>query len=168
MLSEAPQNTFTRGLNLSPTGDDVARTVSERGGTTTPGQRSNGPMRWIEGALEASPFAGPTMQRNRQQTTDLFGEMISDITPSATTRQAAGETVAEGFNYNKARAGAQVEDAYRYFDRMVEEGGGRAAKVPATALQDLSEQYKQLLQTDGGFAELVYQDTDLNHENAIR
>lgn len=166
MLSEAAQNTFTRGLNLSPTADDVARTVSERGGTTTPGQRSNGPMRWIEGALEASPFAGPTMQRNRQQTTDIFGEMISDLTPSATTRQAAGETVAEGFGYNKDRAAAQVEDAYRYFDRMVEEGGGRAAKVPATALQDLSEQYKQLLQTDGGFAELVYQDTDLNRSIA--
>ena len=161
LLSPYAKNTLTGGLNLAPSADDVARSVSERGGTTTPGQRGPGMMRWIEGALESSPFAGPTMRQNRQQTTDIFGDIISELTPSATTRDAAGDTVAQGYSYNKDRAAAQVEDAYKYFDKMIEQYGGRAAKVPANALQDLSAQYKDLRRVDGGFAEMVYQDSDL-------
>jgi hypothetical protein len=106
------------------------------------------------------------MDRNRKQTMGIFGDIVEEASPTATSREAAGEAAVEGFEYNKARAGAYVEDAYRLFDEAVEKGGGRGAKIPATALQDLSSQYKTLLATDGGFADLVYQDTDLSRSIA--
>jgi hypothetical protein len=123
-------------------------------------------MARIEGALESSPFAGPTMDRNRKQTMGIFGDIVEEASPMATSREVAGEAAIEGYEYNKARAGAYVEDAYRLFDEAVEKGGGRGAKIPASSLQDLSSQYKNLLSTDGGFADLVYQDADLSRSIA--
>ena len=56
----------------------VAQKVSERGGTTTPGQRGTPGMKYIEGALESSPFAGPIMD-NQGNEILAEGEMLEQV-----------------------------------------------------------------------------------------
>lgn len=137
--------------------------IYRRGGTLTPGQRGNRMMQRFEGRMESSPFAGPIMDRQREQAVGIFGDIIDETTPRAVSRDTAGNRAATGFERGSEWDAAHVEDAYRTFDDIMEQhGGSDLSRISTRALHDLSNQYQDLRRRDPGFAEMVFQDPDLS------
>lgn len=147
----------------------VKQEVSRRGGFLTAGQLGSNTSARLEAGLESDPFSGTIIQKQRDNTSRIFGDMVDESTPLATSKDAAGDSITQGMEKNIDWSKAVVSDAYRDFDNILESlGSDRLNRISMDALKNVSKEYKELVARDAKFGEMVYSDPDLKSAiNAI-
>lgn len=159
-----------------PVADDIVRSITKPpasvmpieeaeeivGVNLTPGQRGNRTAASLEAGLDSTVGGTATIERQREGLFSDIDSYLTELLTGATSRESAGSQIkegVEGFNRQKRQ---KESEAFNAVDEMfARQGGTPQSRIGIDSLENLSADWKRLIEQDAEFANLVYNDPEL-------